>query len=287
MKFKLFSFLALFVGISASSGVAFAGPEEEEWLRGQTDQLNEKWDETSYEFSDLVLKKYCPREYDLIQDTLLQLTRENRRFTRAELRVNREALLENILGHCPSAQRVTSIEYSFHEHMAVMTADIILRLEVLMSQLTLGLSFDQKRELGEMVVAAALEHDFHASKIFSILERDLDEASEVRSEYLEQLSGTKTVEHRSEDSVTPVPESGLGTPTVETSQQKPPKKGHCRICRKKLGLTPFHCKCEGEFCATHRLPEEHQCTYDHKTDGKAQLAKTLPTVRGDKMPDKL
>ena len=34
-------------------------------------------------------------------------------------------------------------------------------------------------------------------------------------------------------------------------------------CKRKLKLTDFSCKCEKIFCRLHRLPENHNCTYDY------------------------
>ena len=30
------------------------------------------------------------------------------------------------------------------------------------------------------------------------------------------------------------------------------KKNRCFVCKKKLGLTGFSCRCDGLFCAVHR-----------------------------------
>ena len=51
--------------------------------------------------------------------------------------------------------------------------------------------------------------------------------------------------------------------------------GCCNIsgCIKKLGIMPFVCRCEKEFCAKHRMPETHQCTFDYKTSGREALKK--------------
>lgn len=51
--------------------------------------------------------------------------------------------------------------------------------------------------------------------------------------------------------------------------------GRCNIdgCIKKLGIIPFVCRCEKEFCAKHRIPEIHCCTFDYKTSGREALQK--------------
>lgn len=50
------------------------------------------------------------------------------------------------------------------------------------------------------------------------------------------------------------------------------KKDRCAVCKKKLGLCSIECRCRLKFCATHRYPEAHQCTFDFKTSERARLA---------------
>jgi len=42
----------------------------------------------------------------------------------------------------------------------------------------------------------------------------------------------------------------------------------CQTCKKKLGVMPFTCKCEKQFCITHLQPQEHACTFDYKAHEK-------------------
>jgi len=56
----------------------------------------------------------------------------------------------------------------------------------------------------------------------------------------------------------------------------------CTICRKKLGLMEFICKCEKKFCISHLQPQEHQCTYNYKEDAKKEIQKIMHTeVKSD------
>lgn len=56
-----------------------------------------------------------------------------------------------------------------------------------------------------------------------------------------------------------------------------PKSSCCSKegCKKKLGLTPFQCRCEKHFCSTHRYPEEHACTFDYQASAKQDLLKYM------------
>ena len=48
-------------------------------------------------------------------------------------------------------------------------------------------------------------------------------------------------------------------------------KRKCKICKERLPLTAFPCRCGELFCTTHRPPEEHSCTYDYRSAQEAQL----------------
>lgn len=74
------------------------------------------------------------------------------------------------------------------------------------------------------------------------------------------------------------------TPTMSETNTKP-KKRRCdhKNCNKKLGLIITKCKCCGSFCSTHRLPEDHECSYDYVKYGKEILEKNNPLVIKDKI----
>ena len=68
---------------------------------------------------------------------------------------------------------------------------------------------------------------------------------------------------------------------------KTPKKKsvRCHVCRKKIGMLVFRCKCSSEltFCSSHVQPESHNCTFDHKSDAIGRLEATLPKITHDKI----
>ncbi|OIT34017.1 PREDICTED: zinc finger A20 and AN1 domain-containing stress-associated protein 4-like [Nicotiana attenuata] len=57
----------------------------------------------------------------------------------------------------------------------------------------------------------------------------------------------------------------------------------CSVCRKKVGLTGFKCRCGTTFCGTHRYPEIHGCTFDFKSMGREAIAKANPLVKAEKL----
>lgn len=63
---------------------------------------------------------------------------------------------------------------------------------------------------------------------------------------------------------------------------KKPKK-RCGVCKKKLGLTGFECRCGLLFCGVHRYSDKHDCTFDYKENGRAELTKLNPVCAGEKI----
>ena len=44
------------------------------------------------------------------------------------------------------------------------------------------------------------------------------------------------------------------------------KKNRCGVCKKKVGLTGFTCRCGGLFCSIHRYSDKHECKFDYKVN---------------------
>ncbi|CAG9319647.1 unnamed protein product [Blepharisma stoltei] len=75
--------------------------------------------------------------------------------------------------------------------------------------------------------------------------------------------------------------------TVNLPQDVPPPQPvqdptHCFACRKRMGPLSFACKCQHSFCSKHRLPEDHQCTFDHRSQGIRKLSESNPLVVAEK-----
>ena len=64
----------------------------------------------------------------------------------------------------------------------------------------------------------------------------------------------------------------------DSIKKKKKKKIRCIVCKKNLGINPFVCKCEQNFCGLHRLPESHICSYNFKEAGIKKLSKNLVKV---------
>ncbi|XP_075230622.1 zinc finger AN1-type doctor no [Lycorma delicatula] len=69
----------------------------------------------------------------------------------------------------------------------------------------------------------------------------------------------------------------------EDKDGKTKKKNRCAMCRKKVGLTGFECRCGGLYCAVHRYSDKHSCTFDYRELGAQEIRRNNPVVVGEKI----
>lgn len=62
-----------------------------------------------------------------------------------------------------------------------------------------------------------------------------------------------------------------------------PQSTRCLSCNKKVGLMGFKCKCGSTFCGVHRYPENHECEFDFKGEGRDAIAKANQVVKAEKV----
>ncbi|XVF55689.1 hypothetical protein PTKIN_Ptkin06aG0057000 [Pterospermum kingtungense] len=77
-----------------------------------------------------------------------------------------------------------------------------------------------------------------------------------------------------------VPAGDIAQAAEQRPQQQPKR---CMLCRKRVGLTGFKCKCGITFCGSHRYPENHGCTFDFKKVGREEIARANPLVKAEKL----
>uniref|UniRef100_A0A7N6FB72 Zinc finger, AN1-type domain 5b n=1 Tax=Anabas testudineus TaxID=64144 RepID=A0A7N6FB72_ANATE len=77
--------------------------------------------------------------------------------------------------------------------------------------------------------------------------------------------------------------STAGSKESKTPEPPKPKKNRCFMCRKKVGLTGFDCRCGNLFCGLHRYSDKHNCPYDYKAEAAAKIRKENPVVVADKI----
>jgi len=93
----------------------------------------------------------------------------------------------------------------------------------------------------------------------------------------------------------------LEFPSLASNSGVHSKKRKCTLCGKKtriaatytcryvnLGVISLSVSCVNRcgltFCAMHRYAEEHNCSYDYKTEGREILTQTNPVVTAPKLP---
>ncbi|XP_034565445.1 AN1-type zinc finger protein 5-like [Notolabrus celidotus] len=77
--------------------------------------------------------------------------------------------------------------------------------------------------------------------------------------------------------------STAGSEDSKAQEPPKPKKNRCFLCRKKLGLTGFDCRCGNLFCGIHRYSDKHNCPYDYKAEAADKIRKENPVVVADKI----
>ena len=48
-------------------------------------------------------------------------------------------------------------------------------------------------------------------------------------------------------------------------------------------LVGFQCRCGGLFCSLHRYSDKHDCSFDYKAEGQAEIRKNNPVIVRDKV----
>ena len=103
------------------------------------------------------------------------------------------------------------------------------------------------------------------------------------SDVQQEVSRKQTTQEPRQEAV-PVEGAALTTtqaPDLTTSSSPPSKttkRNRCYLCRKKVGLTGFKCRCGPIFCALHRHSYQHSCSFDYKALGREELEKRNPKV---------
>jgi len=77
-------------------------------------------------------------------------------------------------------------------------------------------------------------------------------------------------------------EPSTSGPEANTSASKV-KPSRCQVCKKRVGLTGFPCRCGGLYCGEHRYDTAHDCQFDYKTIEREELRKNNPAVLASKI----
>ncbi|EXB88731.1 Zinc finger A20 and AN1 domain-containing stress-associated protein 4 [Morus notabilis] len=120
------------------------------------------------------------------------------------------------------------------------------------------------------------------ASIKSTVENSLSASSSSASSSSHSLSSSLkiAIEPLSVSSPPPPPEAVLPRSAQDGVVSQP---NRCLVCRKRVGLTGFKCRCGTTFCGAHRYPEKHGCTFDFKTMGREEICRANPVVKAEKL----
>uniref|UniRef100_A0A1I8F581 AN1-type domain-containing protein n=1 Tax=Macrostomum lignano TaxID=282301 RepID=A0A1I8F581_9PLAT len=89
------------------------------------------------------------------------------------------------------------------------------------------------------------------------------------------LSVNSSEASAAESSDSQQPQSAAGSSSTTSSSKR---RNRCEICKKKVGLTGFECRCGGVYCSVHRYSDKHDCQFDYQGVGQAEIRKANPVV---------
>lgn len=129
------------------------------------------------------------------------------------------------------------------------------------------------------------------SKCYKDLALEQEQAKLAASSIQSIVNGSSTSDGRDSD-VAVISETQY-VPSLPQSSSVPPQSEHpeevkegpkrCGMCRKRVGLTGFNCRCGSIFCSIHRYTDKHDCTFDYRSAAQEAIAKANPVVKADKI----
>ena len=72
-------------------------------------------------------------------------------------------------------------------------------------------------------------------------------------------------------------------PPLLAAEAKKKTRNRCSVCKVKVGVIGFPCRCGGTFCSVHRYANEHACSFDYREHGQEEIRKNNPQVVGEKI----
>ncbi|KRZ78175.1 AN1-type zinc finger protein 5, partial [Trichinella papuae] len=111
------------------------------------------------------------------------------------------------------------------------------------------------------------------SSAFVPYKRDEEKGTEVTNEDVQKEADADTSSLNQSSS----------SSNLSGSQSTPGPKKRCKVCRKRLGLFSYECRCGAEFCGIHRYTDRHVCNFDYKALGREEIAKNNQSVKPEKI----
>jgi predicted nucleic acid binding AN1-type Zn finger protein len=72
-------------------------------------------------------------------------------------------------------------------------------------------------------------------------------------------------------------------PPQPVAEVKKKAKNRCSVCKVRVGVIGFPCRCGGTFCSVHRYANEHSCSFDYREHGQEEIRKNNPQIVGEKI----
>merc|ERR1712126_348399 len=78
--------------------------------------------------------------------------------------------------------------------------------------------------------------------------------------------------------------SDSGQKVAKIEEKKIVSPSCCRECNKKLKfINTYLCRCGYNFCVRHRFNDQHNCTFDFKSEAKKILRENNPKIQSKKL----
>jgi len=133
---------------------------------------------------------------------------------------------------------------------------------------------NEKSETAEALAQLTLEEK---SDSLHQEEPKAEAVAEVITKVEDELPQTTT------DGATAAPAVADAEKEKEEQKDTKKKKNRCFVCKKKLGLTGFSCRCGGLFCGIHRYTDKHECNFDYKAMGEKEISEANPVIVAQKL----
>jgi len=140
--------------------------------------------------------------------------------------------------------------------------------------------------LREVITACQTESNMQSGINQKAMEAKLESAVNAKVDVSSGMMPSSSINNKSSGTVSPqCAPLEMMSPNEQDPDLPLPKKtvNRCDMCKKKVGLTGFTCRCGGMYCSSHRYDAIHSCTFDYRTTEREQIAKNNPTVGFNKI----
>lgn len=267
MKCGLLNGLALVCLLFSASFVSADDESEKQAILSKvTMDLTEKYDDFFDEFSDLAMKKYCPKEYRNCVDALSELQGQIPNLKKTDRLDAKEFYMKQFIGKCEGKENLNVVLRQFAVDTTLAAAEILAQFKTLLDNPELDLSLEERIEKIEMMHEVMLLTKFNPQVALTRIEANYENyAKAVAFDLMERYR------------VNPY----LPISSVDQKEEKKETRAELDICQEcnKKSIHQIHCKCGKHFCMKHYAFDKHRCTHDAKREQREKLEKNNPVVK--------